>query len=208
MAFSLMATKGTSKDEQLLGAAVDGILSRIINEWYEKVSNYYVTEEALAENPSLAKEAELKRFHDDGHLIKFNKDDLDFTYGLRSTCEAGHCVIEISVNNKVPNFDYENFRSQLFAHYARVGNNKLGAPSRLKDKSFKEVFQLEQGIDHAFSVEKRENRADIMRLSFKIPVDLLKVLANDKDSSKRAIESYCVSPFRSVYARVYRSGSA
>jgi hypothetical protein len=198
----------TKKKNSKLCESIEGILSAIIDEWYSRVSGYYVTQEDGEENPDSAEPVQLKRFHDStGHRIKFNKDDLDFTYGLKSEWDSAAVTIEISVNNKVENFDYEDFSKQLFDHYKRNGERKVGSPAAIKTLLFKEVFQLESEISEAFRVEKRSNRADIMRLSFTIGEDVVKALANNGTATKRLIENYCVSPFRSIYAKVYRSSS-
>ncbi len=198
-----MATKNKKKDETVQ-QAFEEILSAIIDEWYERVSGYYVTEEAGPDDP----EIELKRFHDDnGHRIKFNKDSLDFTYGLRAAWSEGSFHLDISVNNKVEDFDYENFKQQLFDHYRKAGKSRVSTPPKLKKFTHSEVFRLESGISRAFTVEKRNKRADIMRLSFEINPEHLEARAKERQRTKQLIESYCVSPFRNIYARVYRSNT-
>lgn len=199
----------TEKENSRLQELVEDILSAIIDDWYERVSGYYITEGDAEQKPELEESVQLKRFHDEnGHRIKFNKDDLDFTYGLRSDLMDDAVGIEISVNNKVENFDYENFREQLFSHYRKAGGKTVGKPASAQDLSFEEIFQLETEISEAFVVERRSQKADIMRLSFRIRTEILENLIEDGDSTKQLIESYCVSPFRSIYAKVYRSTPA
>ena len=71
------------KIPQRIVKLINESLEAIIDQWYLSVSDYYVTVERKAENPDIQFPEELKRFHDDsGHRIKFNKGDLDFTYGL------------------------------------------------------------------------------------------------------------------------------
>ena len=150
-------------------------------------------------------EEELKYFHDkNGHRIKFNKDALDFTYGLRSEWEEEHCVIEISVNNKVERFDYLDFQRRLVSHYKNTGNRKVPTPYRLRTHSYQDIFQLEPNLEEAFGVEKRKEKADIMSLSFRLKERFTEELAAHPVSGKQLIEDYCVSPFRTVYAAVYR----
>lgn len=184
---------------------IDAILSTIIDEWYERVSRYYVTQEQLQQDSGLDREEELKRFHDDrGHRIKFDKDELDFTYGLRSIWENNHVIIEVSVNNKVRNFDYDGFEERLLAHYEKTGDQNVPSPYELKNHCYREILLFEPSLREAFSVERREDKADIMRLSFHLNgVFLEKVIAHPQ-ASKQLIEDYCVTPFRSVYAAVYR----
>ena len=184
---------------------IDLILSSIIDDWYQKVSGYYVTNEQLQAQPNLSKEEELKRFHDEkGHRIKFSKDDLDFTYGLRSIWENNHILIEVSVNNKVENFNYEGFEARLLAHYEKTGNERVTSPYELRNQSYRDVFQFEPNLREAFTVEKRGDKADIMRLSFHVSNEFLDRIVGHPQASKQLVETYCVTPFRSVYATVYR----
>ena len=198
-----------NKEKSAVEESVEEILSTIIDDWYERVSGYYVTKDDAEGQPELEETVQLKKFHDSkGHRIKFNKDDLDFTYGLRSDCQEDSVLIEISVNNKVDNFDYEDFREQLFLHYKKVGGKKVERPAAIGKLCFDEVFQLESGISEVFTVEKRANKADIMRLSFRMGTSLLGDLLGKEPAAKQLIESYCVSPFRSIYAKVYRSNAS
>ena len=97
---------------------IDGSLEAIIDQWYLSVSDYYITTEKKLENPGITIPEELKRFHDaNGHRIKFNKGDLDFTYGLSLMTEDETCVLEVSVNNKVPNFNYAELTQKLDTYY-------------------------------------------------------------------------------------------
>lgn len=184
---------------------VEQVLGEIIDEWYERVSGYYVTAEDLEEADRSDEGAELKRFHDPkGHRIKFDKDDLDFTYGLSVKTAGSQLKIEISVNNKVEHFNYEHFREELFAYYRTEGVKPVTKPRDLGRPLYKDVFQLQERLAEAFHVERQEGRADIMRLTFSIAKDHLDVLSGRPQATKELIESYCVVPFRSVYARVYR----
>jgi len=184
---------------------VDSILGLIIDEWYERVAPYYVTLEQLQENPGLNKEEELKRFHDEkGHRIKFDKDTLDFTYGLRSIWSGNHIIIEVSVNNKVENFDYADFQERLLAHYEKIGKQNVPSPWELRNHTFCEILQFEPNLREAFTVEKREDKADIMRLSFHLNGQFMDKVIAHPQASKKLIEDYCVSPFRTGYATVYR----
>lgn len=198
----------TKKDKETIQQTIDGTLRGIIDDWYENVSGFYVTPERLAADPRLGREEELKRFHDEhGHRIKFRKDDLDFTYGLRSHWQDEDFVIEVSVNNKVENFSYTEFRNRLLALYEKRGGEKVSTPYDLRDRTYREIFQFKPNLREAFVVEKREDKADIMRLSFLVLNESLEKLAAHPVAGKELIENYCVSPFRSVYAAVYRRSS-
>jgi len=183
--------------------AIDELLSQIIDEWYERVSPHYITHSVSSGGQE--REEELKFFHDkNGHRIKFNKDALDFTYGLKTQWEEEHCVIEISVNNKVEHFDYLDFQRRLLSYYKETGDRKVPTPYQLRTRSYQEIFQLEPNFEEAFGVEKREEKADIMSLSFRLKERFTEELAAHPVSGKQLIEDYCVSPFRTVYAAVYR----
>jgi hypothetical protein len=190
-------------------AAIDEVLGQIIDEWYERVAGHYLTQEQLEiQSPGSNLEAELKFFHDDAsHRIKFNKHELDFTYGLRSYCDDEHCVIEISVNNKVENFHYQDFQTSLLAHYRKMEEQRVLSPYQLRSHCYGDIFKLEPSLEEAFRVEKHESKADIMRLSFRVSDHLTQELSSHPIAGKQLIEDYCVSPFRSVYAAVYRRQS-
>ena len=194
----------TAAEDVQVNEAIEVVLSEIIDDWYERVAPHYITGEQNAASP----EAELKRFHDEkGHRIKFNKDELDFTYGLRSYWETDRYIIEISVNNKVANFDYEDFGKRLSFHYQQMGSQAVPTPYELRDSVYCEIFQLEPNPDEAFRVERRSSKADIMRLAFQVSDRFIRCLASHPVSGKQLIEDYCVSPFRRLYATVYRRQS-
>ena len=189
-----------------VSSAIEETLSQIIDEWYKRVALHYTTQVKPSEGSS--QQEELKRFHDEkGHRIKFNKEELDFTYGLRSQWEIGHYVIEVSVNNKVQNFDYNDFQRRLLSHYDKMQGEKVPTPYELRDNTYQQIFRLDPKREEAFDVEKYEEKADIMRLSFRVSDRFIRILASHPVASKKLIEDYCVSPFRSVYATVYRRQS-
>ncbi len=186
---------------------VDAVLSDIIDEWYNKVSSFYLTAQKIAESSNSDQEEELKRFHDkNGHRIKFSKDELDFTYGLRAVQEDGNLAIEVSVNNKVKNFDIDEFRRRLEAHYRKAENELAPAPTELTGYSYGEIFVIGTDFSEALTLEIREGKADIMRLAFNLNSELLGDLLADPGASRQLVENFCVTPFRSIYASVYRRG--
>ena len=196
---------GSSSQSQ---QTVDTVLGEIIDDWFEKVSTYYVTAGKLATSDNPEQEEELKRFHDgNGHRIKFSKDELDFTYGLRSFQADGELVIEVSVNNKVRNFDIAEFRKRLAAHYRKIGKELVPTPFELRNRSYSEIFLLESDFSEALKLEIREGKADIMRLAFRLEPESIKKLMEHPVSTKQLVENYCVTPFRSIYASVYRRGA-
>ena len=194
--------KATTPKNKVL-ATLEVLLRQIIDEWYENVAQHYITQENL--RAGNAQKEELKCFHDrEGHRIKFNKNELDLTYGLRSEWKPSNYVIEISVNNKVENFDYHNFREKLLRYYATMEREQISEPQGLKNHTFQELFQLEDRPGGAFYLDIGKSKADVMRLSFSLSKRFVKSLLSNPDTSKSLIENYCVSPFRRIYATVYR----
>ncbi len=186
-------------------AMIDEALGAIIDQWYLSVSDYYVTAEKKAENPNIQTPEELKRFHDEnGHRIKFNKGELDFTYGLCLVASADGCDLETSVNNKVPNFDYGEVARRLAAHYAVAKDKPIEGFKRLKKVRNCDIFELRDDLQSCISVEQREGKADIVRLSFSIQDEYLEDLVADPPNFMEVIHQYCVAPLRRVYAEVYR----
>ncbi len=195
-----------TNQEISLQQATDKILGSIIDDWYENVSGFYLTREQLETEPGQGtREEELKRFHDDrGHRIKFNKDNLDFTYGLVSRWQEDSLLIEVSVNNKVERFDYQDFQRRLLSHYENLGEKLVPTPYELRNYRYSDIFLLKPNPTQAFQVETRTEGADIMSLSFGVNNRHLEKCLNHPVSGKNLIENYCVSPFRTVYAAVYR----
>ena len=184
---------------------IDGSLEAIIDQWYLSVSDYYITSEKKMENPDIQAPEELKRFHDEtGHRIKFNKGDLDFTYGLNLTTENETCVLEVSVNNKVPNFNYRDLTIKLAAYYQSAREKPIDGFNRLKMVRNCDVFNLQEDIQDCIKVEEREGKADIVRLCFGVQEEYLEELVADPPNFMELIHHYCVAPLRRIYAEVFR----
>lgn len=184
---------------------IDEALAAIIDQWYLSVSDYYVTAEKKAENPELLVPEELKRFHDAwAHRIKFDKGDLDFTYGLALEASGDLILLEVSVNNKVPNFNYGELVRRLSMHYETAKFKPIEGFKKLKKVHNSDVFSLPDSLQSRFVVEQREGKADIVRLSFGIEDQYLEELISDPPAFMEAIHQYCVAPLRRVYAEVYR----
>ncbi len=185
---------------------IDKLLEAIVDQWYLSVSDYYVTQEKKAEDPTLTGPEELKRFHDEaGHRIKFDKGELDFTYGLAVESQADGCRLEASVNNKVPNFNYGELIRRLSAHYGTAREQPIEGFKRLRKVRYRDVFSLPEDLRHSVSVEQREGKADIVRLSFGIAEEYLEDLVAEPANFMDLIHEYCVAPLRRVYAEVYRT---
>jgi len=184
---------------------IDKALETIIDQWYQSVSEYYITAEKKAENPDIFVPEELKRFHDEtGHRIKFNKGDLDFTYGLILIDDADEgCVLGVSVNNKVPDYKYPELGRRLDVYYRAHSEKPVEGFTKLKKIRNCDVFHLKEDLG-TIKVEKREGKADIVRLTFRISGKYMEDLIAEPVVFRELIQQYCVAPLRRIYAEVYR----
>ncbi len=184
---------------------IDEALAAIIDQWYLSVSDYYVTIEKKTENPDLGAPEELKRFHDNSsHRIKFDKGDLDFTYGLAMDTSGEQNLLEASINNKVPNFNYGELVRRLSSHYETQKTRPIEGFKKLKKVRNCDVFILPESFQNSMVIEQREGKADIVRLSFGIEDQYLDDLTSDPPAFMEVIHQYCVAPLRRIYAEVYR----
>jgi hypothetical protein len=196
---------GKRKTPPKTAALIDKALEAIIDQWYLSVSDYYITSEKKAENPSIQVPEELKRFHDEtGHRIKFNKGDLDFTYGLCLMPGVDYCAVEVSVNNKVPNFNYGELVHRLAAYYQSNKDKPVEGFKKLKKAHNCDVFHLPEDLQGSITLETREGKADIVRLAFDIEEEYLEELVSEPANFMELIHQYCVAPLRRIYADVFR----
>jgi hypothetical protein len=185
---------------------IDEAQAAIIDQWYLSVSDYYITVEKKADDPSIELPDELKRFHDGlGHRIKFDKGALDFTYGLALDTTGDQCLLEASINNKVPNFNYPELVRRLSIHYETAKLKPIEGFKKLKKVTNSAVFSLPEDLQRSMAVEQREGKADIVRLSFVIEEEHLEELVSDPPAFMELIHQYCVAPLRRIYAEVFRS---
>jgi hypothetical protein len=184
---------------------IDNALEAIIDQWYLSVSDYYITSEKKAESPEIEAPEELKRFHDSaGHRIKFNKGDLDFTYGLSLMTLSDGYAVEVSVNNKVPNFDYDELFRRLAVYYRTAKDKPIEGFKKLVKVRNSDVFILNENFQDSVTVESREGKADIVRMSLTIQEKYLEELIADPPNFMELIHRYCVAPLRQIYADVFR----
>ena len=196
---------GKKKAPPKTAALIDKALEAIIDQWYLSVSDYYITSEKKLENPDIRVPEELKRFHDEnGHRIKFNKGDLDFTYGLCLMSGIEDCALEVSVNNKVPNFNYGELVRRLASYYHVNKEKPIEGFKKLKKVRNCDIFHLPEDLQGSITVETREGKADIVRLAFGVEDEYLEELVSDPPNFMELIHQYCVAPLRRIYADVYR----
>ena len=190
-----------SKDEKV--GLIDQILQEIIKDWYERVRENYVTEE---DSRALGVEPEVKRFHDSrNHRIKFSREkELDVTYGLGAKQENELLVVESSVNNKSEGFDYEAFVNKLKSHYWRSGNEKPWTDPNFDHFSYQELLCFEPVMGQSVTLDMRKEKADIVRLWFRVNPKHEELLLSRQDVLRDLIENYCLAPLKRIYAESYR----
>ena len=180
-----------------------GILRQIIDTWYERVKENYVSED---DSQLFGITPELKRFHEStNHRIKFSrKDELDVTYGLQAGDENGRLYVESSVNNKSAGFDYDAFLEKLESYYWRTLLEKPWTHPRFDRFAYGDLLKFEPRMGQSVSLDAREEGADIIRLSFVINRDYLALLMSHKDVLRDLVENYCLAPLKRIYAESYR----
>jgi len=184
---------------------IDEALEAIIDQWYLSVSDYYVTVEKKVENPTIEAPEELKRFHDElGHRIKFDKGELNFTYGLQVEAGADGCRLETSVNTKVANFNYGELVRRLSVYYETARTKPIEGLKKGKKIRNCDLFLLPDDLQKSIALEQRPGKADIIRLSFGIDDTNLEEVITEPANFMETIHQYCVAPLRRVYAEVYR----
>lgn len=179
---------------------VDRILGKIIDEWYEHSKENYVTEN---DTELLGIEPELKRFHEPvNHRIKFSrKSELDVTYGLGAWVKNGQLLLESSVNNKSEAFDYEAFVKRLEAYYYRSRFEKPWTDPGFDRFTYADMLSFDPRV--CVSLDLREDKADIIRLSFAVNPRYEDLLLRREDVLKDLVENYCLAPLRRIYAESY-----
>ena len=113
-------------------------------------------------------------------------------------------ALEVSVNNKVPNFNYSELVRRLAAYYPAAKSKPIEGFKKLKKICNCDVFALQENLQDSIKVETREGKADIVRLSFGIQDEYLEDLVSDPPNFMELIHQYCVAPLRRIYAEVYR----
>ncbi|MBI4446574.1 MAG: hypothetical protein HY645_11780, partial [Acidobacteria bacterium] len=176
--------------------------ARIIDEWYERAKENYVTD---ADSELLGIEPELKRFHErSNHRIKFaRKDELDVTYGLHAQEKNGQLLLESSVNNKSERFDYEGFVKRLEAHYWESRFEKPWTDPDFDHFAYGDLLECEPRMGRSVSLDLREEKADIIRLSFSVNRKYEELLLGRTDVLQDLVENYCLAPLRRIYAESY-----
>lgn len=190
-----------SKEDKLQRLAQ--ITDQIVREWYERVKENYVTED---ESRELGIGPELKYFKDpSSYRLKFSRaKELDVTYGLSVRQEGDRLIVESSVNNKSDGFDYESFVSRLKFHYWRASNDKPWTEPDFDHFTYQDLLPFDPVMGHSVNLDIRKEKADIIRLSFKINPQHEDLLLDRPDVLRDLIEDYCLAPLKRIYAECYR----
>jgi|AP95_1055475.scaffolds.fasta_scaffold22179_1 hypothetical protein len=190
-----------SKEEKL--KQFERITHQIVDDWYERVKQNYVTEE---DSRDLGIGPELKSFHETGnHRIKFVREkELDVTYGLGVRRNDEQFMVESSVNNKSDGFDYEAFVNSLKSHYWRSRNEKPWTEADFDHFTYQDLLSFKPLMGQSVTLDMRKDKADIIRLSFGVNPLHEDLLLGRKDVLRDLIEEYCLAPLRRIYAESYR----
>jgi hypothetical protein len=192
-----------SKEDKL--KQLEQITRRIVVDWYERVKQNYVTED---DSRDLGVEPELKHFQESMiSRIKFSRQkDLDVTYGLGVSQENGRLIIESSVNNKSEGFDYEAFVNGLKSYYWRSRNEKPWIEPDFDHFTYEDLLFFEPVMGQSVTLDKRKDKADIIRLTFGINPHHEDLLLGRKEILRDLIEDYCLAPVKRIYAESYHGG--
>ena len=190
-----------SKEEKL--KQFERITHQIVDGWYERVKQNYVTEE---DSRDLGIGPELKSFHETGnHRIKFVREkELEVTYGLGVRRTDEQFIVESSVNNKSDGFDYEAFVNSLKSHYWRSRNEKPWTEADFDHFTYQDLLSFKPLMGQSVTLDMRKDKADIIRLSFGVNPHHEDLLLGRKDVLRDLIEEYCLAPLRRIYAESYR----
>ncbi len=182
---------------------LDTIMEEIISEWHDRVKESFVTEE---DGKLLGVEPEIKRFHEAyDHRIKFSRErELDVTYALAVRERDGVLFLESSVNNKSTGFDYDAFVRRLESYYWDNRHQKPWIDEGFDRFTYEDLLAFEPRMGRSVTLDMRKDKADIIRLSFRLNPQYEGLLSNHPDILKDLIENYCLAPLKRIYAESYR----
>lgn len=192
-----------SKEDKL--NRLEQIICQIVVDWYERIKQHYVTVE---DSRDLGVEPELKYFHRLMiHRIKFSRqEELDVTYGLGVSQRNGQLFIESSVNNKSKGFDYEGFVNGLKSYYWKRRNDKPWIDPNFDHFTYEELLLFEPVMGHSVTLDKRKDKADIIRLHFAVNTIHEDLLLEHQEILRDLIGDYCLAPVKRIYAESYHGG--
>jgi len=182
---------------------VDTVLERIISGWYERIREFYVTDD---ESKELGVEPELKCFHRFGnHRIKFSRQgELDVTYGLAFEVRDDRIIIVASVNNKSNGFDYDSFVERLKAHFWSSRNEKPWTDPEFDHFAYGDLLLFEPRMGKSVSLDIRKDKADIVHLYFEVDPQRESLLLGKTELLSDLVENFCLNPLKRIFAESYR----
>lgn len=188
-----------------LAGDLNQTLHRIIESWYQRVKANYVT---VTETQELGVEPEIKRFHEGGkHRIKFAREqELDVTYGLEAVVRNDGVYVDASVNNKSSGFDYDSFVRRLQDRYWGIRHEKPFLQPGLDHYAYQDLLPFDPIMGHSVQLDLYEDKADVIRLLFKIGRHAAALLPEHQQLFHELIENYCLSPMKMAFAESYREG--
>lgn len=185
-------------------ALLNGILKETIHSWFERVKGHYVT---VAESRRLGVEPEIKYFEEESgvYRIKFARaGELDVTYGLSARDDGRSLVIESSVNNKSAGFDFGGFVDRLRGYYWRARNEKPWTHAPFDRFTHGDLIPFEPVLGRSVLLDKRKDRADVIRLRFPINPRHERLLAENPEILRDLVGNFCLNPLKRIYAESYR----
>jgi hypothetical protein len=93
---------------------------------------------------------------------------------------------------------------RLAAYYQANKDKPIEEFKKLRKVRNCDIFRLHSDLNGSITLETREGKADIVRLSFGIEEEYLEELIAEPPNFMELIHQYCVAPLRRVYADVYR----
>lgn len=182
---------------------LDRLAHRIVDDWYERAKEDYVTQE---DSQEVRIESEVKRFHRKGnHRIKFSRwRELEVTYGLGALRKESRLCVEASVNNKSEGFDYDLFVDRIQTYYSECRHEKPWTDPEFDHFTFSDLLHFDPRMSYSVSLDIRKDKADIIRLTFALNSFHEERLMGRKELLKDLLENYCFAPLRRIYVESYR----
>ena len=151
----------------------------------------------------------VKSYHDEhGHRVKLVRPGvLDVTYGFKVLPSVtGGYFIEASVNNKVAEFDIDDFVRRLASFYYTQSLQKPWTQMPFRDLCYGDFLKIEPEWGTTVSRDTQEGRADVIRLLFAVQPKHFDLLEQNPVMFRQLVHEFCFAPLRRIYAELYRPG--
>ena len=153
---------------------------------------------------------QVKSYHDvRGHRLKLVRPGvLDVTYGFKVLPSVGGgYFIEASVNNKVSEFDIDDFVQRLASFYYTQSLQKPWTREPLRDLCYGDFLKIEPEWGTTVSRDAQEGRADVIRVLFAVQPKYFHLLEKNPVMFRQLVHEFCFAPLRRIYAELYRPGN-